>query len=365
MFFLLAIPAICGGADLRDPEMTGSRRSKPAAPTDPAKAADLRRDLLAATGDLRPIYEKYLPLMGGTAILDVIEELASACHAQAHDLGRAIFAAEHDLATAIAVCGDRCTSGCMHGVVAEALGNLPLSELGKRVDTFCNEKTMAQSTKPGNCAHALGHALMFSTGRDVGASLQGCDTFSNKAMRYYCATGVFMELLVTGRRPEEKFPGLYDPCARYPRFGAACYRFKGPEMLDTLKGDFGKFAAACEKAPEGGRPGCFHGLGASAVPAVYDAPERLGHICGRGSEDDKKMCIEGAVEKLAEYDQEKALKGCRKLPTKLRRVCEEAAKEKMYRLDKLTFRLYYNEKAAVSHEEAAGKQPEEHHIHHH
>lgn len=347
LLFLLILPVTGVAGTIGDPEMQGGRKPRSVAPADPVKSAALRKELQAAGENLRPVYEKYLPILGSAAILDIIEEMAPACHAQGHDLGRAIFAAERDLSAAITACGDRCTSGCMHGVVAEALGNLPLSELAKRVDTFCNEKTMAESTKPGNCAHALGHALMFSTGRDVGVSLKGCDTFTDKGMRYYCATGIFMELLVTGRRPEELFPGLHEPCDRYPRFAAACYRFKGPEMLDAFKEDFAAFAAACEKAPAGSTAACFHGLGAAAVPALYAAPERLAVICGRGSEDDRKLCIEGSIEKLAEYDQNKATTACRRLTGDLRKVCEDAAKGKMYRLEKGTFRLYYNENAAV------------------
>jgi len=140
---------------------------------DTAVLAQFKEEYGAAQEAPRPVFEKYLPRVGAAALLDVLEETYPACHAQAHDLGKALFAAHQDLGAALRACGTRCTSGCMHGAVAEAFGNSTLAVLTAQMNTFCDHGEMARLHKPGNCAHALGHALMFVTGGDVRQSC-GC-----------------------------------------------------------------------------------------------------------------------------------------------------------------------------------------------
>ena len=52
------------------------------------------------------------------------------------------------------------------------------------------------------------------------------------------------------------------------------------------------------------------------------------------------MCIEGAVEKLAEYNEERANAACATLDGGMADICTTAAREKMYRLHKPPIELY-------------------------
>ena len=53
----------------------------------------------------------------------------------------------------------------MHGVVGEALGEGLHRDITSRMEGFCRSDVMA-SHKRGNCAHAIGHALLLNS-RDL------------------------------------------------------------------------------------------------------------------------------------------------------------------------------------------------------
>src|SRR5690242_12378722 len=54
--------------------------------------ANFKRDYQAARNEPRSVFEKYLPLVGSATILRFLEETYPACHSEAHDLGKALFA---------------------------------------------------------------------------------------------------------------------------------------------------------------------------------------------------------------------------------------------------------------------------------
>ena len=111
----------------------------------------------------RAVFEKYLPRLGAATLLDFLERRYPGCHAQSHELGQAIFSMTRDVETALKRCDTRCTSGCMHGVVTAAFGDATFGAVLARMDEFCPRGEMAAIHQPGNCAHGLGHALMFVT----------------------------------------------------------------------------------------------------------------------------------------------------------------------------------------------------------
>ena len=307
---------------------------------DPAALAQFKAEYDAAREAPRPVFDKYLPRVGAAALLDVLEETYPACHAQAHDLGKALFAAHQDLGAALRACGTRCTSGCMHGAVAEAFGNSTLAAITAQMNTFCDRGEMARLHKPGNCAHALGHAFMFVTGGDVRQSVDACLGFTHEAMQYYCATGVYMEKILTGPPPATP-PPWPSPCDEETLFPAACYRYKVVELLDRSD-SAEQLTRECLRLEAPQRCGCFHGLGHAMAAEVFTDPPQLAPLCSHGSRTDRVVCIEGAIEKLAEYDEERAMAACASLDDDLRPGCDRAVSDKMYSLTKATFGLYYN-----------------------
>ena len=89
------------------------------------------------------------------------------------------------------------------------------------------------------------------------------------------------------------------------------------------------------------RLGCFHGLGSGMLARIADEPRALGAVCGGGSVDAQTVCIEGAIEKLADMDAQKALMACQSVRPQSAAVCNAAAREKMYRLTKPSLPLYW------------------------
>jgi hypothetical protein len=302
-------------------------------------------DYNSAGSKKRLIFEKYLNSLGSEFMLDFLEAKYPYCHTQAHELGQAIFARVKEIGKTLRECKTRCTSGCMHGALMEALGSSTLRDITAKMDNFCKEGEIAEMHKPGNCAHGIGHALMFVSGNDIEESLKACSSFPNPAMGYYCATGVFMELLLTGKRDILKKPqSLHYPCDTYTKYPAACYRYKVAEILRALRGNRRKkLVDECLSLPSSLRLGCFHGLGSEYRVAISRDPHLLPEVCGYGTPEDQAICIEGAIEKLADYDEKKALEACATLDGENAVVCRAAAKEKMYRLNKPTMRLYYGQ----------------------
>jgi len=82
---------------------------------------DFVEKLMRAGKDKRALYDEYLDVIGANGILDGIEHVWPRCHEEAHDAGRVIFARVRDLGSSLRICADRCTTGCMHGVLTEAL----------------------------------------------------------------------------------------------------------------------------------------------------------------------------------------------------------------------------------------------------
>jgi hypothetical protein len=293
----------------------------------------------------REVFERYIDTLGAAAMLDYFELRNSRCHAEVHDLGKVIYARSVGLSAALASCGNRCTNACMHGAVGEAFGGSDFENITRKMTSFCSQGEMAHLHKLGNCSHAIGHALMIVSGHDIGKSLAGCSEFERPGMDYYCATGVFMEyrgwiMSQIERGEDVDRPSPHFPCDLHFQFPAACYRY----MLDWIgaktDGDTEDLIEVCVELSGRRRLGCFHGLGATYSRSVADSPALMPIVCRAGSSEDQIMCIEGVIEKLASFSEERAEIVCATLEGKNAEVCRAGASEKMYRLDKPSMRLY-------------------------
>ena len=56
--------------------------------------------------------------------------------------------------------------------------------------------------------------------------------------------------------------------------------------------------------------------------------------------EDQIMCIEGVIEKMADFDEARAMAVCSILTGDHAKICQAGAREKMYRLEKPTMILY-------------------------
>ena len=312
-------------------------------------------------------FSKYVELIPAEAILEFLEAEEKTCHSQAHELGRAVFRKHQNINEALKICGNGCTNACMHGAIGEAFSDKPetiknnsntqppdshqlhhttnINQLIKKMEPFCREGEMARLHKRGNCAHAMGHALMLKTNHNIKTSLAGCSRFTEPGMDYYCATGVYMQYTdnahANGTRISdvEQWGSNY-PCNQHSAYPAACYRYIVRQVKYERDLGLEHLVILCAQLPDETRAGCFHGLGAAYTPVLGTYPDLLKVVCSYGDKKEQTLCIEGAIEKLADYNQAWAVAACEALDGNNKAICLAAAHEKMYRLEKPTMNLY-------------------------
>lgn len=303
------------------------------------------RQLKESGKDKRGLYEEFFPHLGAEGILNAIENLWPHCHSEAHDLGKVIFAQVQDIKKGIRFCDDRCHSGCMHGVLMEAItttglaksSQLDFSLLKPMMAHLCMEdQTMTGTYSPGDCAHGTGHAFTMVVNYDLERSLKGCGLFEDEKTEYYCSTGAFMEYVNTMDEEEAKTRSFFYPCDTF-EFPSACARYKMVHVvrrhylqgkpLDGLK-------EQCRNYPESLRLGCYHGLGNAHVPYLAKGLMPLQDVCGGLQSKEEEVCIDGAIERLAKYHESRALEVCQQVSGHQNQLCLSAVKHKMYDMEK-------------------------------
>lgn len=296
----------------------------------------------------RELYERDFDQLGVNGILDVLHDIDPTCHYEAHDLGKIVFAKLQAVGPALEACNDGCYSACMHGVMMEAFAtaddHVQIKDIMHLFPTFCFDEQITELHKPGDCAHGVGHALMFLSNYQVADAVDACSGFEDKVMEYYCATGAYMEYNTQRKEEDSKTQPLFYPCDAN-KFPAACFRYKMLPVLSMLSKEHGlnaisMVAKECEALDGFYRLGCFHGFGNAHMAQVYAGFISIKTICGFGTEQDQYVCIEGVIERLAKFHKDTALKACEDLDGEFKQVCIEAAEGDMYRLDK-SFELYF------------------------
>ncbi len=311
-------------------------------------------------------FAKYVELVPPEAILDFLEIEEATCHRRAHELGRAVFRKTKDINESLKICSNSCTNACMHGAIGEAFSDdsegegfqtnkssdqehrysiTNINQLVEKMELFCDDGEMARQHKRGNCAHAMGHALMLKTEHDIATSIAGCSRFIEPGMDYYCATGVYMQYMdnaiVNKKRVSdtEQWGSNY-PCNTHTAYPAACYRYIMSEVKEERGLGLEHLVMLCAQLPDETRAGCFHGLGSTYTPVLTTYPGLLKVVCSYGSKTEQALCIEGAIEKLADFNEQWALAACEFLDGSNKDVCLTATRGKMYRLYKPTMELY-------------------------
>jgi hypothetical protein len=309
----------------------------------------------AVRGDARPLFEQYLPRIGANGLREGIRTVRPGCHDEAHDLGKVIFSKLRDVGASLESCADACGSGCMHGVLMQFFtdghdsdglshqhsAQLTAADIAGRIPTFCESAALTRMYLPGDCAHGVGHAVMFLSKYDISAGIDLCERFQTYALRYYCATGAYMEYRIVRTPKDYPSHGVFYPCdtARYP---AACFR---NVMSATIRrnsaegGTFKTLQQRCAALSRKYRLGCFHGIGQALVGNVARGQMTVAQLCEFGSRDDQTMCVEGGMERLGKFTPAVAAERCEPLPDWLRRVCQAAASRKMYDMSK-SFAMY-------------------------
>jgi hypothetical protein len=301
------------------------------------------------------LYEQFLPRIGANGLRESIQTVLPGCHDEGHDLGKVIFSKLRDVGASLESCGDACKSGCMHGVLMQFFtdgrpmepsshqhsAQLSAADVARQIPTFCDSPALTRMYSPGDCAHGVGHAAMFLSKYDIAAGIDLCERFPSYALRYYCATGAYMEYRIT-RSPAD-YPlhgGLY-PCTTSP-YPAACFRYV---MTNTIQwhfaggGNLETLQHQCAALSGKYRLGCFHGIGSALEPSVLRGLLPVARACGFGSRDDQIVCVDGVMERLAKFEPAVAVQRCESLQDWRRGVCQAAASRKMYDMTR-SFALY-------------------------
>jgi hypothetical protein len=293
-----------------------------------------------AAADARSIFERYIDTLGPAALMEFLEGKYPLCHAEAHELGQVLWERLKHLKSALTLCGHGCTNGCMHGVLSKALGQIEPAAVDRLMEA-CEGQPSGLTHKRGNCAHAIGHGLLLKTERDREWALDLCARLFEESLEYYCATGVFMEywgnLPEQDTAEEEHRNELYLTC-QSTAFPAACYRYLIDKLGSTVSPE--DILEQCLSLSGQSRLGCFHGFGTMYAHTVGERPAVFPAVCTYGTLDDQTVCIEGVIEKVADHDEERARTACTLLESQAAQICWAAAREKMYRLDKPSMRLY-------------------------
>ncbi|MFL5606371.1 MAG: hypothetical protein ACJ8AD_07995 [Gemmatimonadaceae bacterium] len=319
-----------------------------------------RQDFLAAyrladRRHARALYEEYLPRIGANGLREAIRTAYPTCHDEGHDLGKVIFAKLRDVGASLESCADACASGCMHGVLMQFFtdsgssggsahhhsSQLTSADVAGRIPTICETQAFARMYRPGDCAHGVGHAVMFLSHYDVPAGIDLCERFPSYALRYYCATGAYMEYRLTKSTADYSRHGPFYPCdkALYP---AACFRYV---MTNTVREHYARGATLemlqrqCAGLSGKYRLGCFHGIGNAHVGMIAHGLKTLAEVCSFGSRQDQTVCVEGAMERLGKFTPAIASQRCASLTDWRREVCQAAVSRKMYDMEK-SFALY-------------------------
>lgn len=325
-------------------EMPSSKTAGEWKKADRATKRQFMAEYRAAGADNRAVYKKYLPILGASAILDFLEKQNTFCHGEAHNLGKELYAQTQDIGQALGTCGNRCTAGCMHGVVGEAFGDKLHEDVASNMERFCQSEAMRRDHKPGNCAHAMGHALMIANANDLSRSLNACKEFAALGMEYYCATGVFMQHQFSSEEAKTPANPKDDPtalCRGELRFPAACYRYMFRLTENSAQADRDKIVAICQSLANAHQQrGCFHGVGNLYSMPIVKNHALLAEICRHGDAESQTLCIEGAIEKLADYHEKLAEKICGVLTGPNLESCLAATRHKMYSLDKPSLEFY-------------------------
>lgn len=274
------------------------------------------------------IYKDFVPKLGVKHIAAYLEKKNPSCHGVAHALGKVVGEALSDLNDGMQICGNTCTYACVHGVykvyftklgkdyhnhkpghhghhhksAPVKLSKRELKKFSKDVNQACNSsRSVVEDFFRGNCAHGVGHA-MAKISQDTRRATNYCKEFPGKPMRYYCETGVFMELgggierrLFKGTtRRSEQIALALDFCGTKSNYPSSCLRF----LLSRNKslGQIARFAVMCNKQKPHLRRHCFNAMGFYSRTYLSKNPRELRFACALGkAKIDNQACISGVA----------------------------------------------------------------------
>jgi len=291
----------------------------------------------------------YVEKLGAFETIALLSEVTDGlCHYASHAIGEITYEKTKSVATAEKLCGDVCYSGCIHGAVIGALKEAGVELFDNNEISFFEladyAKKVCESEITGACFHAVGHTLFSYVYPNIEEPLEACAHYENKGIQHYCATGVFMEVAEQGDMVTGDPRNMY-PCDNAGIFSAACYRYKVESLAEDLGGvhDVSELKNICNSLEGSARRGCYNGLGKFFIPTIRDNMPFINEVCSSDHSEDEHICVQGAIEMDAYYDEERALRICEVLTTEeLKETCRASAQaeNKHFNMEK-SFEPYF------------------------
>jgi hypothetical protein len=271
--------------------------------------------------------------MTGLSVLDREDRsIAARGHDYAHVVGINAWVPGREVGAVYDSCTELFQSGCYHGVI-QAYLDATGTDSGT-VASLCDQipSTRTNHWLRFQCVHGLGHGLVQARALHLPRALSGCDWLGSGWDRESCYGGAFMEFILAGRGQEHHphsradsattSPGAHGDHAEpeavaappsdtfairdrtdplYPcsaigeRYQSSCYGMQAGIIIEITGADFGKIAAACDRAPIALRPACYQGIGTYISGFTVRDAQRSIALCLMGSVEYRPWCFNGVV----------------------------------------------------------------------
>ena len=273
---------------------------------------DFKREYFEAAIPERQVAvaEKYYDLYPLPTLLKAIEDRYSytACHIQAHAIGRVVYRHDPNFADAVQKCGGSCTYGCFHGVQMEMF-QTDSDTLGGVIDEetpeaytahilsiakdICTKPEVQSVVRLRQCVHGLGHLFLYNANGDLKAATDQCNSLFDENGARSCRTGAFMEQIFTVTTTSPKYLMSTQPCDAYPGDEYICYRYKAYSWI-YIYGSIEKALQSCDAL--GSRMlDCIAGVGsAAATPDLLATNAGIEKMCGSVTGSKRNACEAGA-----------------------------------------------------------------------
>jgi hypothetical protein len=246
------------------------------------------------------------------------KEIENMCHQITHSVGRFALLKHGTVGDAFEACDFTCSSGCLHGVVERLFfsgtnsgkQHVGLKDIQTIVPQLCAPTDFKQPTPQiiYQCAHGVGHALLFSLDYNLQDSLAACDLF-DQMRQISCYTGVFMENITAHDQTKRQLKpsDSHYPCNSVAeKYRDGCYFMQTSAMQVMGKSPL-QIAAECKNAGNY-RLTCFRSLGRDeSNNYLIGQTKQVVVTCESQSGDDLQSCVSGVALALIDYQRDASL----------------------------------------------------------
>ena len=256
-------------------------------------------------------------------MLSSIETGYRVCHAPAHQLGKAIYAATNNISTSLSICQNRCGGGCFHGVFIKmfssdgpmpttrmnsATSSAPLTKIALDATAQCKTDTVRNQVTPWRCIHGVGHVLLFTARYDLPKALDAC-SLTGPTLAPSCRSGAFMEFQLNKKFESKIKSSVMYPCDVYPEW--ECFFNRTNLMLKT--NGMESSLAACRELSKQQGLACIRGLGAALFyyrPDIVKSDGQIEKSCGLSDKDEEVACEDGVISRFSTIIDDKEDQSC-------------------------------------------------------